>query len=379
MQRRPLLLSATLAPWAGVARASGRWQAALARAAAMRDLARAHGDQAYGAVVADAQGRVVAEAPSRVVRLKDPDAHAERQALAAAQQALQRQDLGGLVLVGSARACPACQRAAARAGVAALVWPGGESEPALTEAADRGDLPSLAQLLDDGAPLDTTDLRRRTPLLVAVQRGHDAAAQLLVRRGADINAQDEIDDSPFLLAGARGRTAMLRDMLLQTGTPVVLLQPELLVGAAVAAVAGFFFAGLISRAHELLVALEALAIGFLATVGATSALALSLSWPSVVFMGTITATGGLVLRDVLAGDAPMILRPGAFIGVAAVAGTSVFVLLVETTDIDAGLAQLAAIVVVFALRMLSRRLGWETRPAIDMTDRVWRFWHRAQP
>ena len=124
MQRRPLLLSATLAPWAGVARASGRWQAALARAAAMRDLARAHGDQAYGAVVADAQGRVVAEAPSRVVRLKDPDAHAERQALAAAQQALQRQDLGGLVLVGSARACPACQRAAARAGVAALVWPG---------------------------------------------------------------------------------------------------------------------------------------------------------------------------------------------------------------------------------------------------------------
>lgn len=214
MQRRPLLLSATLAPWAGAARASGRWQAALARAAAMRDLALSHGDQAYGAVVADVQGRVVAEAPSRVVRLKDPEAHAERQALAAAQQALRRQDLGGLVLVGSARACPACQRAAARAGVAALVWPGSEYAPALTEAAERGDVPSLTQLLDDGAPLDTTDLRRRTPLLVAVQRGHDAAAQLLIRRGADINAQDEIDDSPFLLAGARGRTAMLREMLL---------------------------------------------------------------------------------------------------------------------------------------------------------------------
>lgn len=43
--------------------------------------------------------------------------------------------------------------------------------------------------------------------------GHDAAAQVLTRRGADINVQDEISDSPFLLAGARGRTAMLAEML----------------------------------------------------------------------------------------------------------------------------------------------------------------------
>jgi uncharacterized protein len=214
MNRRQLMLAATAAPWSARAAAAERWQAALARAQALRDAAVDHGDQPYGAVVADAQGRIVAEAPSRVVTLNDPEAHAERQALKAAKRKLGRADLGGLVLVGSSRACALCQRAAAQAGVARLVWEGGESEPALIDAADSGDGPALSRLLDERAAIDTRDLRRRTPLLVAVQRGHDDAARLLVRRGADINAQDEIDDSAFLLAGARGRTAVLAEMLL---------------------------------------------------------------------------------------------------------------------------------------------------------------------
>lgn len=226
-------------------------------------------------------------------------------------------------------------------------------------------------LADVDVVLDSAVTLPAWTTLAAVVIGSLLGAEFGARRGFDV-----IGVLGLALAQGVGGL-MLRDMLLQAGTPIVLLQPDLLVGAAAAAVAGFFFSGLISRAHELLVALEALAIGFLATVGATSALALALSWPSVIFIGTITATGGLVLRDVLAGDAPMVLRPGAFIAVAAVAGTSVFVLLVEETDVDAGLAQLVAIVVVFALRMLSRRLGWETRPAVDLTDRVWRLWHRT--
>ena len=213
MHRRYLISSAALWLSAPRAWASAQWQAALARANAMRDAAVRSGDQAYGAVVADSQGRIVAEAPSRVVALRDNNAHAERQALLAAQQVLKREDLTGLVLVGTSRACGLCERAAARAGIARLVWPGGQAQPAMIDAAERGDAPALVQALDEGARIDTRDLRGRTPLLLAVQRGDDAAAQLLIRRGADINAQDEIDDSPFLLAGARGRTAMLAEML----------------------------------------------------------------------------------------------------------------------------------------------------------------------
>jgi uncharacterized protein len=75
-------------------------------------------------------------------------------------------------------------------------------------------LSALVRALDEGAPINTLDLRRRTALLVAVQGNDEAVAQALIRRGADINAQDDIQDSPFLLAGARGRTAMLAQMLL---------------------------------------------------------------------------------------------------------------------------------------------------------------------
>lgn len=213
MQRRYWLTLAGLAPWLNPALASERWQEALGRARAMRDLAVRQGDQPYGAVIVDIAGRLVAEAPSRVVALKNFDAHAERQAIQAARHALGRQSLEGLVLVGSSPACAACARAAMQAGLARLVSGDGEIEPTPIQAAEQGDLAALTRALDDGAPIDTRDLRRRTPLLVAVQKGHDALALQLIRRGADINAQDEIHDSPFLLAGARGRTAMLAAML----------------------------------------------------------------------------------------------------------------------------------------------------------------------
>ena len=39
------------------------------------------------------------------------------------------------------------------------------------------------------------------------------AAALLIGRGADVNAKDAIEDTPFLYAGAEGRTAILTAIL----------------------------------------------------------------------------------------------------------------------------------------------------------------------
>jgi uncharacterized membrane protein YeiH len=89
--------------------------------------------------------------------------------------------------------------------------------------------------------------------------------------------------------------------------------------------------------------------------------------------------GGLVLRDLLAGDAPRIMRPGVFIAAAAFIGTTTFVVLVEATGIASGQAQILAIVVVFAVRIASVRFAWRTRPATDLTDRVWGLWSRPEP
>jgi len=102
-----------------------------------------------------------------------------------------------------------------------LLWPVlAQAQPsALIAAAERGDVATLRQLLDAGAPVNALDGRGRNAVLAATQGGHEAAARLLVERGADVNAQDEISDSAFLLAGARGYTGIVRAALGATPPP----------------------------------------------------------------------------------------------------------------------------------------------------------------
>ena len=50
----------------------------------------------------------------------------------------------------------------------------------------------------------------RTALLAATQGNRVEAARVLIDAGSDVNAKDAIDDSPYLLAGARGHLEILR-------------------------------------------------------------------------------------------------------------------------------------------------------------------------
>ena len=74
-----------------------------------------------GAVLVTATG-FVAEGPSRVIKNKDPNAHAEREAIRAAQQKLGIIDLTGAVLYSTSRPCRACEAAAARANVTRMYF-----------------------------------------------------------------------------------------------------------------------------------------------------------------------------------------------------------------------------------------------------------------
>jgi ankyrin repeat protein len=47
-------------------------------------------------------------------------------------------------------------------------------------------------------------------LLAATQADRIDAARLLIERGSDVNAKDEMQDSPFLYAGAHGRLEIMR-------------------------------------------------------------------------------------------------------------------------------------------------------------------------
>ncbi len=113
-RRRLLALATALAAFrvhADSAAAQRHWYGA---AEAMRRLALSWGDQPYGAVVVQ-RGRIVGEGPSRVVQRKDPNAHAEREAIRDARERFGAEALRGAVLYSTSRPCPACEAAAAEA------------------------------------------------------------------------------------------------------------------------------------------------------------------------------------------------------------------------------------------------------------------------
>jgi len=95
-----------------------RWYEA---AASMEHLARSWGDQPYGAVLVFGD-IVIGEGPSRVIKLGDPLAHAEREAIRDAQRRLGRNVLAGSVLYSTSRPCRLCEAAAAEASVARMVY-----------------------------------------------------------------------------------------------------------------------------------------------------------------------------------------------------------------------------------------------------------------
>ncbi len=87
---------------------------------------------------------------------------------------------------------------------------------ALVEAVAAGDVDKVAAELGRGAPLEQRDAAKRTPLMVATRKDMVAIARRLIEAGADVNAKDNIRDTPFLYAGAEGRNEILK-LILATG------------------------------------------------------------------------------------------------------------------------------------------------------------------
>ena len=83
----------------------------------------------------------------------------------------------------------------------------------LHDAVRAADLAEVKTLLGAGAEIDARNEAQETPLLVAVQQDQTEIAKALIAAGADINAQAANRDSPWLLAGASGRTEIIRAMI----------------------------------------------------------------------------------------------------------------------------------------------------------------------
>ncbi|HVD26957.1 MAG TPA: TRIC cation channel family protein [Mycobacteriales bacterium] len=163
---------------------------------------------------------------------------------------------------------------------------------------------------------------------------------------------------------------LIRDVLLGDLPPVALTNQSYLPTVAITAGVTFFFSGWLSRLTELLVVLDAVTLGFFTVIGAQKAQMLGLPSASVVFIGTATAIGGALIRDVLLAQRADIVQPGPYNAVAALIGAAALTVLAGPMGLDPLPVAVIVIVLVAGLRVLSVWRGWEAPVAVDLPLRA---------
>ncbi len=149
----------------------------------------------------------------------------------------------------------------------------------------------------------------------------------------------------------------LRDILLGDFPPFCLQnETYLYLSLAVALVVFLFHRRLGFLQHPLLY-FDAVGLGTFVVIGTSKALAFEVGFFGAVMMGTMTATAGGVVRDVLSGQVPLILRKEVYAS-ACIAGASLLVMLRQAALLPAPWPALIAALAVIALRLLAIRFNW---------------------
>jgi uncharacterized membrane protein YeiH len=176
--------------------------------------------------------------------------------------------------------------------------------------------------------------------------------------GALVASRKQMDVVGFALlatvTGIGGGT--LRDVVLGL-TPVFWVQKPIYVAVClVVAVIVFFAAHIPESRFRLLLWLDAIGLSMFCVVGADRALDAGTTPFIAIVMGVITATMGGVIRDVLGGEIPIILRREVYV-TAALAGAAVFVLR-GVAGMPPTIAAISGFAVCLAIRGLALHRGW---------------------
>lgn len=160
-----------------------------------------------------------------------------------------------------------------------------------------------------------------------------------------------------LLAAATGiGGGTLRDMILGRLPVFWVGEPAYLLACIGVACVLFFTAHVPQSRLRWLLWLDAVGLALFAVTGADKALAAGAGPTVAVAMGVVTATFGGIIRDVLAGEQPVILSREIYVS-AALVGALGFVAL-SIAGLPHGTAMVAGFAAGFGLRAAALHLGW---------------------
>lgn len=175
----------------------------------------------------------------------------------------------------------------------------------------------------------------------------------------------------FLAAAAGIGGGTFRDLILGQLPVFWVKNPNYLLVCIAAAILVYFTAHLVESRYRLLVWLDAIGLSAYSALGAAKGLAATGSPVVAIVTGMMTAALGGILRDIIAGEPSVLLRPEIYIS-AAMAGAAVY------TGADMlGFGQLACFLIAMAAAFVIRggalRFGWtfpvyKARPGRDPDD-----------
>lgn|SRR5690606_11575157 len=188
-----------------------------------------------------------------------------------------------------------------------------------------------------------------------------AGVAVFAATGALAASRKQIDIIGFLfLAGFTGiGGGTVRDLVL--GVPVFWVQNhDYLVVCAAMAILVYAGAHLIESRYKALLWLDAIGLSAYCVFGAWKGLVVTGSGIVAVVMGVLTATFGGILRDQIAGEPSVLMRPEVYV-TAAVAGAVTFTVL-HIAGLPLLLSATPAFLVAFAIRGGALRYGWSFPP-----------------
>jgi uncharacterized membrane protein YeiH len=175
-------------------------------------------------------------------------------------------------------------------------------------------------------------------------------ALVAVRKNLDIFAA-------LVLAGVTGLGGgFIRDVLIDATPPAALTDWRYLLAPVAAGLLTFAFHPAIGRLERLVTVLDAVGLSLFCVTGALKAVEYGLGPVPSALMGMVTAIGGGMLRDVLAGSVPVIFE-GALYATPALCGAAVAVLL-DRTDLPVVVVSAAGFTTCLVWRLLAMVRGW---------------------
>jgi uncharacterized membrane protein YeiH len=166
----------------------------------------------------------------------------------------------------------------------------------------------------------------------------------------------------FVAGNAGGMT---RDVLIGAVPPAAISNWRYVAASLIAGVATFLWYPSVARVQRIVLLFDAAGLATFAVAGTQKALAYHVNPVAAALLGMLTAIGGGMMRDVLVGEIPVVLRAD-FYAVAALAGAAVVVAgdWLHWPPVPTAIAGAS---VCFFMRLTAIRRGWRLPLANDDT------------